>query len=61
MVEQVFSIPGLGRMLVASISNQDYPVVEAIVVILAFWVVLSGTAADLVNRCMDPRMGGTAR
>ena len=60
-VEQVFSIPGLGRMLVASISNQDYPVVEAIVVILAFWVVLSGTAADLVNRCMDPRMGGTAR
>ena len=48
-------------MLVASISNQDYPVVEAIVVILAFWVVLSGTAADLVNRCIDPRMGGTAR
>ena len=61
VVEQVFSIPGLGRMLVASISNQDYPVVEAIVVILAFWVVLSGTAADLVNRCIDPRMGGTAR
>ena len=47
--------------LMASISNQDYPVVEAIVVILAFWVVLSGTAADLVNRCIDPRMGGTAR
>ena len=61
VVEQVFSIPGLGRMLVASISNQDYPVVEAIVVILAFWVVFSGTAADLVNRCIDPRMGGTAR
>ena len=61
VVEQVFSVPGLGRMLVASISSQDYPVVEAIVVILAFWVVLSGTAADLVNRCIDPRMGGTAR
>ena len=61
VVEQVFSIPGLGRMLVASISNQDYPVVEAIVVILAFWVVLSGTLADLVNRCIDPRLGGTGR
>lgn len=58
VVEQVFSIPGLGRMLVASISNKDYPVVEAIVVILAFWVVLSGTVADLINRCVDPRMGG---
>ena len=39
----------------------DYPVVEAIVVILAFWVVLSGTLADLVNRCIDPRMGGIGK
>ena len=61
VVEQVFSVPGLGRMLVASISSQDYPVVEAIVVILAFWVVLSGTLADLVNRCIDPRMGGIGK
>lgn len=58
VVEQVFSIPGLGRLLVSSISNRDYPVVEAIVVILAFWVVLSGTVADLINRCIDPRLGG---
>lgn len=56
VVEQVFSIPGLGRMLVASISNRDYPVVEAIVVILAFWVVLAGTVADLVNQRIDPRL-----
>ena len=62
VVEQVFVIPGLGRMLVASISNRDYPVVQAIVVILAFWVVLAGTAADLVNQRMDPRLrlGGAA-
>ena len=56
VVEQVFSIPGLGRMLVASISNQDYPVVEAIVVILAFWVALAGTVEDIVNQCIDPRL-----
>ena len=62
VVEQVFSIPGLGRMLVASISNRDYPVVQAIVVILAFWVVLAGTAADIINQRIDPRLrlgGGT--
>ena len=58
VVEQVFSIPGLGRMLVASIANRDYPVVQAIVVILAFWVVLSGTIADLICRRIDPRQGG---
>ena len=56
VVEQVFVIPGLGRMLVASISNRDYPVVQAIVVILAFWVVLAGTAADIINQRIDPRL-----
>jgi len=62
VVEQVFGIPGLGRMLVASISNRDYPTVQAIVVILAFWVVLAGTVADLINQRIDPRLrlGGDA-
>ena len=56
VVEQVFAIPGLGRLLVSSISNRDYPVVQAIVVILALWVVLAGTAADLINQRIDPRL-----
>ena len=62
VVEQVFGIPGLGRMLVVSIANRDYPVVQAIVVILAFWVVLAGTVADLVNARIAPRLqlGGDA-
>ena len=56
VVEQVLGIPGLGRFLVASISHRDYPVVQAIVVILAFWVVLAGTIADLINQFIDPRL-----
>lgn len=62
VVEQVFSIPGLGRILVSSIANRDYPTVQAIVMILAFWVVLAGTAADLVSQTLDPRLrlGGGA-
>ncbi len=56
VVEQVFGIPGLGRLLVASISNRDYPVVQAVVVLLALWVVLAGTAADLINQRIDPRL-----
>ena len=62
VVEQVFVIPGLGRMLVMSIENRDYPVVQAIVVILAFWVVLAGTLADVANLRLDPRLrlGGAA-
>ena len=62
VVEQVFAIPGLGRMLVSTIANRDYPTVQAIVVILAFWVVLAGTVADLINQRIDPRLrlGGAA-
>ena len=62
VVEQVFAIPGLGRMLVSSIANRDYPTVQAIGVILAFWVVLAGTVADLLNQRIDPRLrlGGAA-
>ncbi|MCR5090702.1 MAG: ABC transporter permease [Oscillospiraceae bacterium] len=56
VVEQVFGIPGLGRLLVASISNRDYPVVQVIVVLLAFWVVLAGTIADILNQKIDPRL-----
>ena len=56
VVEQVLGIPGLGRFLVMSISRRDYPVVQAIVVILAFWVCLAGMAADLTNQAIDPRL-----
>ena len=55
-MEQVFGIPGLGRFLVAEIRALDYPVVQTIVVILAFWVVLAGTVADLINQRIDPRL-----
>ena len=56
VVEQVFGIPGLGRMLIASINNQDYPVVPAIVVFIASVVVLCNFLADLLYRVMDPRI-----
>ena len=60
VVEQVFVLPGLGRLLLTSISGRDYPVVQAIVVVLALWVVAANTAADLIDRCIDPRLGGEA-
>ncbi len=56
VVEQVFAIPGLGRLLLSSISNRDYPVVQAIIVMMAFWVVLVNFVADLINQRLDPRL-----
>ena len=51
---------GLGdvykRQLLTSIANRDYPVVQAVVVIVAFWVVLVNLLADLINQRLDPRL-----
>jgi len=56
VVEQVFSIPGLGRLLLASITSRDFPVVQAIIVLIAAIVVISNFVADLINQTIDPRL-----
>lgn len=58
VVEQVFGVPGMGRLLITSIGNRDYPVVQAIVVIVAAVVVLCNFLADVLYRVMDPRIKG---
>ncbi len=56
IIEQVFTVPGIGRLLLASISNRDFPVAQAIVVLLAAWIVLVNFAADLLYQLADPRI-----
>lgn len=56
IIEQVFSIPGLGRMLLLSISNHDYPVVQAIIVMIAALVVIVHFLADVIYQFIDPRI-----
>ncbi len=58
VVEQVFNIPGLGRLLINSISNRDYPVVQAIVLYMASVVVVMNTIADILYQKLDPRVKG---
>jgi len=60
VVEQVFAIPGLGQMLISSIGNRDYPVVQAIIVLVAVVVVLCNFLADALNALLDPRLKGGA-
>jgi len=56
IIEQIFSIPGIGRLLLSSIGGRDIPVVLAIVVILVLWVVLVNFIADIIYPLIDPRM-----
>lgn len=56
IVEQVFNIPGIGRILLTSISSRDYPVVIAILVLLAFIVIIINFFVDILYGFMDPRV-----
>lgn len=56
VVEVVFSWPGVGFLVVDSIRNQDYPVVQAAVALLASTFVLVNLAVDILYAWLDPRI-----
>lgn len=56
VVEQVFNLPGIGRLLAASIGNRDYPVVQAVILYIAGIVVTANCIVDLLYRAVDPRI-----
>ena len=56
VTETVFAWPGMGRLAVDSIRGGDYPVVQAVVVIFAFFVVIGNLLADILAAVIDPRI-----
>jgi len=56
LVETVFSIPGIGRFVVDSVSNRDYPAIQGAVLVLAVTFVLVNTLVDLLYAAVDPRV-----
>jgi peptide/nickel transport system permease protein len=55
LVELVFSYPGIGNMLLEAVSNEDYPLMEAIFLIITLAVLIANFLADLVYVLLDPR------
>ena len=56
VLEQIFSIPGMGSYLLSSIQQRDYPVVQAIVLMTAAVVVVTNVVVDLTYALLDPRV-----
>jgi peptide/nickel transport system permease protein len=56
IVETVFNIPGMGRLAVTSVLNQDYPYVQGIILIVATFVMLCNLLVDLTYGWLDPRI-----
>ncbi|WP_458186816.1 ABC transporter permease [Haladaptatus sp. NG-WS-4] len=56
-VELVFGIQGLGRLLVDSMLDRNYPVTQAVILLVAAVMVFTNLAVDLVYTVIDPRIG----
>lgn len=56
IIEQVFAVPGLGRLLIGSISNRDFPVVQGIMLYIVTMVVLINFVVDIIYERIDPRI-----
>ncbi len=56
IVEQVFNIPGIGRLAIQSITNQDYPYIQGIILIITVCILLINLVTDLAYGYLDPRI-----
>jgi peptide/nickel transport system permease protein len=56
LIEYVFSYPGVGYLLATAIGTQDYPLIQALLLIITLCVLLANLAADLLYGRLDPRV-----
>ncbi len=56
IIEQIFTIPGTGKLMLGAIENRDYPMIQGGVLFLGFVVIVMNLAVDLVYTWLDPRI-----
>jgi peptide/nickel transport system permease protein len=56
VIEQVFAIPGLGRLILGAIAERNYPVLQGTILVVTFGFVLVNFAVDLLYAVIDPRV-----
>ena len=56
VIEEVFSLPGIGRLLIQSISQRDYPVVQVSVLSIGLLLITANIVVDVIYAYLDPRI-----
>jgi peptide/nickel transport system permease protein len=56
VIENVFSFPGLGRLMTDAVERKDIPLMQACVMVIIFFVILANLVADLVYALLNPRI-----
>jgi peptide/nickel transport system permease protein len=56
VIESMFAIPGMGRLLLQAVEQRDYPVVQGIIVIFGISIVVLNIIVDILYSVIDPRI-----
>lgn len=56
IIEQIFSLPGLGRLSIEALTSRDFPIIRGIVLFMAFIFVVINLVVDLSYPLFDPRI-----
>lgn len=56
VIERVFNIPGMGRLIIDAMNARDYPVVQGVVLVITIFVVIINLVTDLTYAYLDPRI-----
>ena len=56
IIEVIFLVPGMGRLLVTSIFNRDFPMIQAVVLLIAVIVLILNVIMDLLYAWLNPRI-----
>ena len=56
VIEQIFAIPGVGRLVFQSVTTRDYPVVQGVVMVIAVIILLTNFLVDILYTVIDPRV-----
>jgi len=56
VIENVFSYPGLGRLMVAAVERKDVPLLQAVVMVVVFFFAISNLIADVLYALLNPRI-----
>jgi peptide/nickel transport system permease protein len=56
ITEEIFALPGIGRLALNSLFNRDFPVVQGVVLFVAVSVVLVNLGVDILYSFLDPRI-----
>ncbi len=55
-IETVFSLPGIGRMMISAVSRRDYPLIQGIVLFISVVFILINMIVDIIYTWVDPRI-----